>query len=167
MKKILIIDGPNLNLLGRREPKIYGTQTTADMLSLVRAAVAQHTLPPTVPAKADAPATKAVGLPIQAVEVAYYQSNHEGAIIDKIHEAGFDPDLLGIVLNAGAYTHTSLAIADAIAAIPAPVVEVHISNVAARPQAIRHTSLIAPVCYGTITGFGLRSYLLAALALLG
>ena len=160
MKKILIIDGPNLNLLGRREPKIYGTQTTADMLSLVRAAVAQHTLPPTVPAKADAPATKAVGLPIQAVELAYYQSNHEGAIIDKIHE-------VGIVLNAGAYTHTSLAIADAIAAIAAPVVEVHISNVAARPQAIRHTSLIAPVCYGTITGFGLRSYLLAALALLG
>ncbi len=167
MKKILIIDGPNLNLLGRREPKIYGTQTSADMLSLVRAAVAQHTLPPTVPAKADAPATKAVALPIESVEVAYFQSNHEGAIIDKIHDAGFDPDLLGIVLNAGAYTHTSLAIADAIAAIPAPVIEVHISNVAARREAIRHTSLIAPVCYGTITGFGLRSYLLAALALLG
>lgn len=167
MKKILIIDGPNLNLLGRREPQIYGKETTADMLSLVRAAVAQHTLAPTVPAKADAPVTKAVGLPVQAVEVLYYQSNHEGAIIDKIHEAGFDPDLLGIVLNAGAYTHTSLAIADAIAAIPAPVIEVHISNVAARRETIRHTSLISGVCCGTITGFGLRSYLLAALALLG
>ena len=160
MKKILIIDGPNLNLLGRREPKIYGTQTTADMLSLVRAAVAQHTLPPTVPAKADAPATKAVGLPIQAVEVAYYQSNHEGAIIDKIHEVGFDPDLLGIVLNAGAYTHTSIALQDCIRSLRCPVIEVHISNVHKREE-FRHKSMISCACLGVIAGFGLDSYRLA------
>ena len=141
--KILIIDGPNLNLLGKREPEIYGSQTTADMLAEVRAAVGDR------------------------AEVEYFQSNHEGEIIDRLHAAGYaDADIAGIVLNAGAYTHTSLAIADAIAAIPLPVVEVHITNVHARPETIRHTSLISPVCRGVIAGFGLQSYALAALSLL-
>lgn len=142
MKKIAIIDGPNLNLLGKREPGIYGTQTTQDMLAEVTAAVGDD------------------------IHVDYLQSNHEGEIIDALHQIGFDTDTyLGIILNAGAYTHTSLAIADAIAAIRVPVIEVHISNVQAREE-IRHRSLIAPVCRGTIAGLGIRGYALAALALL-
>lgn len=140
MAKILIINGPNLNLLGVRQPEIYGRVSMEDYV-------------------------KALGADYPQVEIDYYQSNHEGDIIDRLHDAGFDPDLNGIVLNAGAYTHTSLAIADAIAAIECPVVEVHISNVAAR-EAVRHTSLMAPVCRGTITGFGLDSYRLAVEALL-
>ena len=96
----------------------------------------------------------------------YVQSNHEGEIIDRLHEAGFDLSLAGIVLNAGAYTHTSLAIADAIAAIERPVVEVHISNVAARKEEIRHHSMITAVCRGVIAGFGLDSYRLAIEAML-
>lgn len=143
MKKILIIDGPNLNLLGRRQPHIYGTGNTQTMLQAVREAV-----------------------PAEQYSVDYFQSNHEGAIIDRIHAAADDPETAGIILNAGAYTHTSLAIADAIAAIAVPVVEVHISNVHARSEQIRHTSLIAPVCRGTITGFGIDSYVLAAIALM-
>lgn len=140
--KILIIDGPNLNLLGKREPEIYGSQTTADMLAEVRAAVGGR------------------------AEVEYFQSNHEGEIIDRLHAAGYaDADIAGIVLNAGAYTHTSLAIADAIAAVPAPVVEVHLSNIFAREE-IRHRSLIAAVCKGSISGFGDRGYHLAVEALL-
>lgn len=132
MKKILIINGPNLNLLGRREPDVYGSQTMETCLEEIR------------------------GL----CNVEYFQSNHEGAIIDKLHEVGFDTSYDGIVLNAGAYTHTSLAIADAIAAISVPVVEVHISNVWAR-EPVRHTSLLSPVCRGVIAGFGLASYRLA------
>lgn len=129
--KILIINGPNLNMLGRREPGIYGSTSWDDYLPLL---------------EKDFP----------EVDIVYFQSNHEGEIIDTLQQADCD----GIVLNAGAYTHTSLAIADAIAAISVPVIEVHISNIAAREE-IRHRSLIAPVCRGSIAGFGLDSYKLA------
>lgn len=134
--KVLIINGPNLNLLGRREPGIYGAQTMDAALEECR----------------------------KLAEIEYFQSNHEGAIVDKLHEVGFDSSYRGIVLNAGAYTHTSLAIADAIAAIQLPVVEVHISNVHAREE-IRHRSLISSVCSGVIAGFGLDSYRLGVEAL--
>ena len=140
MAKILIINGPNLNLLGVREPEIYGNHSMDDYIEAIR-----------------------VDYP--HVEIDYFQSNHEGDIIDRLHESGFGNDLNGIVLNAGAFTHTSLAIADAIKAIKVPVVEVHISNVHAR-EAIRHTSLISPVCRGVIAGFGLDSYRLAIEALI-
>lgn len=140
MNKILIINGPNLNLLGVREPGIYGNSSMDDCVSALR-----------------------VRYPEVVIE--YFQSNHEGAIIDKLHEVGFDESYKGVVLNAGAYTHTSLAIADAIAAIKLPVVEVHISNVHAR-EAVRHTSMISPVCVGVIAGFGLDSYRLGVEALL-
>lgn len=136
--KILIINGPNLNLLGRRQPEIYGTATMDDTLASLA--------------------------PLCNIE--YFQSNSEGAIIDKLHAAGFSSDQYrGIVLNAGAYTHTSLALADAIAAISLPVVEVHISNVHAREE-IRRRSLISPVCRGVIAGFGMLGYKLAVEALL-
>ena len=137
MKKVLIINGPNLNLLGKREPSIYGNSTMESCL------VSLRTL----------------------CEIDYFQSNHEGAIIDKLHQVGFDRSYAGIVLNAGAYTHTSLAIADAIAAIELPVIEVHISNVHAREE-IRHRSLISGVCRGVIAGFGLDSYRLGVEALI-
>lgn len=136
---ITIINGPNLNLLGIREPGIYGSKGFDSYLEELRNRYPQ-------------------------VDIAYFQSNHEGDIIDKLHEVGFGATD-GVVLNAGAYTHTSLAIADAIKAIQIPVIEVHISNVASR-EAIRHTSLIAPVCQGTIAGFGLNSYFLAAQAII-
>ncbi len=137
MKKVLIINGPNLNLLGRREPGIYGSETMDKCLEKLRS----------------------------LAEIEYFQSNHEGAIIDRLHEVGFDRTYAGIVLNAGAYTHTSLAIADAIAAIELPVVEVHISNVHAR-EAVRHHSMISGVCRGVIAGFGLDSYRLGVEALI-
>lgn len=141
MPKILIINGPNLNLLGTREPEVYGHVSMDEYLH-------------------------ALSVDYPGVEIDYYQSNHEGDLIDRIQEVGFDSDYAGIVLNAGAYTHTSLALADAIRAIDIPVVEVHISNTAARPEAIRHTSLIAPACRGTITGFGMDSYRLGIESLL-
>lgn len=140
MPKILIINGPNLNLLGIREPDLYGKVTMDDYL----AALAE-----------DYP----------GVKLDYFQSNHEGEIIDKLHEEGFNRELNGVVLNAGAYSHTSLAIADAIRAIDRPVVEVHISNIAAREE-MRHRSLLTPACRGIISGFGLDSYRLAIEALL-
>lgn len=140
MARILIINGPNLNLLGVREPEIYGRLSMDGYIEAI---------------KADYP----------NVEIDYYQSNHEGDIIDRLHNDGFDEELNGIILNAGAYTHTSLAIADAIKAIKTPVIEVHISNIHAR-EAIRHTSLISSVCRGVIAGFGLDSYRLAIEALL-
>lgn len=130
---ILIINGPNLNLLGVREPGIYGSRGFDDYLNELRQLYPN-------------------------INIDYYQSNHEGDIIDKLHEKGFSTE--GIILNAGAYTHTSLAIADAISAIKTPVVEVHISNVHKR-ESIRHHSFLAPVCIGTICGFGLNSYRLA------
>jgi 3-dehydroquinate dehydratase-2 len=141
MKKILILNGPNLNLLGRREPTIYGSNNMDNVLADVQKNVAGQ------------------------AEIEYYQSNHEGDIIDALHRVGFDNNYLGVVLNAGAYTHTSLAIADAISAISNPVIEVHISNVFAREQ-VRHHSAISPVCSGIIAGLGTRVYTLAALALL-
>ena len=137
--KILIINGPNLNLLGRREPGIYGSKSFGEYFSEL-----QTLFPET--------------------EISCFQSNHEGALIDKLHEAGFSAD--GIILNAGALTHTSIALADAVAAIPAPVVEVHISNVHAREEFRRH-SFIAPKCVGSISGLGLDSYRLALLYFIG
>lgn len=133
MKRIQIINGPNLNLLGKREPGVYGNESFDDYFL---------TLKTTFP----------------ELELSYFQSNSEGDIINKLHETGFEAD--GIVLNAGAYTHTSIAIADAIKAVPAPVVEVHISNVFSR-EAFRHHSYLSPVCKGCIVGFGLDSYRLA------
>lgn len=138
--EILIINGPNLNLVGRREPSIYGDRSLDEYLDSLAASM-------------------------PGVTINRMQSNHEGDIIDMLHEWGFDESIKGIVLNAGAYTHTSLAIADAIAAITVPVVEVHISNIAAREE-IRHRSLLTPVCRSIIAGFGLDSYRLAIEAIL-
>ncbi|MCW3806270.1 type II 3-dehydroquinate dehydratase [Plebeiibacterium marinum] len=131
--KLLILNGPNLNLLGKREVNIYGNQSFDDYFIKIQKKYPE-------------------------IDMEYYQSNSEGKIIDKIHETGFDFD--GIILNAGAYTHTSVAIADAISGITTPVVEVHISNVFKR-ESFRHHSFISPVCKGTIAGFGLKSYDLA------
>lgn len=133
MKKIQIINGPNLNLLGRREPEIYGSRSFDDCLDELRKAYPD-------------------------MQIDYFQSNCEGALIDKIHEVGFSYD--GIVLNAGAYTHTSLALHDALKAVTTPAIEVHISNVHQREE-IRHISLISAACRGVICGFGLDSYRLA------
>lgn len=138
--KILILNGPNLNLLGKREPGIYGRATLDDIIGGLVSAFPD-------------------------IEFDCFQSNSEGEIIDRLHQVGFDPSYSGVVLNAGAYTHTSLAIADAIAAIDLPVVEVHLSNVFAREE-IRHRSLIASVCRGSISGFGALSYELAVSALI-
>ncbi len=131
--KILIINGPNLNLLGVREQSIYGNSDFEGFFESLK-----------------------INYPLFTLE--YFQSNSEGGLIDKLHEVGFSYH--GIILNAGGYTHTSVALADAIAAIKSPVIEVHISNVAKR-ESFRHQSFIAPVCAGTITGFGLDSYRLA------
>lgn len=141
MNRVLIINGPNLNLLGVREPGIYGNSSMESYLETLREIYRN------------------------SCEIEYFQSNHEGEIIDKLHEVGFDESLNGIILNAGAYTHTSLAIADAISAIQVPVVEVHISNVHAREE-VRHHSMISGVCRGVIAGFGMNSYRLAIEALL-
>ena len=135
--KIQIINGPNINLLGKREPGIYGSQSFEDYLDQLKKRYPE-------------------------VDIAYYQSNCEGNLIDKLHEVGFDYD--GIILNAGAYTHTSIALQDAIRAIKTPVVEVHISNVHAREE-FRHKSMISCACKGVILGFGLDSYRLALEAL--
>ena len=131
--KILIINGPNLNLIGKRETDIYGTQTFDDYFIFLE--------------------TK-----YPKINFEYFQSNSEGEIIDKLQQNGFSDNK--IILNAGAYTHTSIAIADAIAGITAPVIEVHISNIFARED-FRHKSFIAPHCKGSISGFGLNSYRLA------
>ena len=134
---IQIINGPNINLLGKREPSIYGSVSCEDYLAELRAKYPE-------------------------VQIDYYQSNIEGELIDKIQQVGFDAD--GIILNAGAYTHTSIALQDAIRAVKSPVVEVHISNVHAR-EAFRHVSMISCACLGVICGFGLNSYRLALEAL--
>lgn len=139
MEKIIIINGPNLNLLGTREPAIYGGK---DFESYFEGLKSQF----------------------EQVELQYFQSNHEGMMIDKIHEVGFTHK--GIVLNAGALTHTSIALADAVAAVDTPVIEVHISNVHSR-EPFRHHSYMAGNCRGVISGFGLDSYRLAVLGLLG
>lgn len=137
--KILILNGPNLNLLGRREPSVYGNRSFDEYFQVLQKRYAKH-------------------------DLEYFQSNSEGEIISKIHQVGFDYD--GIVLNAGAYTHTSIAIADAIRAVHTPVVELHISNVYAREE-YRHRSMIAPACRGCICGFGLKGYDLAIESFLG
>jgi len=131
--KIQIINGPNLNLLGKREPETYGLESFEDYF-------------------------KKLKVRFPDVDLHYFQSNVEGEIINMLHKVGFDYD--GIVLNAGAYTHTSVAIHDAIAAIKSPTVEVHISNVYAREE-FRHKSLITSKCAGLITGFGLEGYAMA------
>lgn len=131
--KILIINGPNINLLGVREPGIYGSTTFGDFYNNLKRAYPE-------------------------IQLDHFQSNIEGELIDKIQDAGFKYD--GIILNAAAYTHTSIGIADAVAAVKAPVVEVHISNVYKRED-FRHHSFIAPVAKGVIAGFGLQSYELA------
>lgn len=136
--KIQIINGPNINLLGKREPSIYGDRSFEEYLVKLQQAYPD-------------------------VEMEYYQSNCEGELIDKIQEVGFSVD--GIILNAGAYTHTSIAIQDAIRAITSPVIEVHISNVHQR-EVYRHHSMISCACVGVICGFGLDSYRLAVEALL-
>jgi 3-dehydroquinate dehydratase II len=135
---IEIINGPNLNLLGRREPEKYGLSSFEDYLLVLES----H---------------------YPAIDFKYYQSNTEGEIINEIHKSGFSTD--GIILNAGGYTHTSVAITDAIAAVEAPVIEVHITNISAREE-FRHTSLIGRNCSGSISGFGLDSYRLAVEALI-
>ncbi|MBD0831745.1 type II 3-dehydroquinate dehydratase [Aestuariibaculum sediminum] len=133
MKKIIIINGPNLNLLGKREPAIYGSLTFTEFFETIK--------------------EKYEGLTLE-----YYQSNVEGEIINKLHEVGFSYD--GVILNAGAYTHTSIGIGDAIKGIETPVVEVHISNTFGREE-FRHQSYISPNAKGVILGFGLQSYELA------
>tara|TARA_R110002049_G_scaffold25354_8_gene89188 strand:+ start:3801 stop:4214 length:414 start_codon:yes stop_codon:yes gene_type:complete len=131
--KIIIINGPNLNLLGKREPEIYGSQTFEDYF-------------------------RELQLRFKEVEISYYQTNIEGEIIDKLHEVGFSYD--GIILNAAAYTHTSVGIGDAIKGIETPVVEVHISNIHAREEFRQH-SYISPNASGVLFGFGLKGYDLA------
>jgi len=137
--KIHIINGPNLNLLGKREPETYGKQSFEEYFETLKAR-------------------------FPAVELHYYQSNVEGELINKLHEVGFSFD--GVILNAGAYTHTSIALHDAIAAIKTPVIEVHISNVYAREE-FRHKSLITSKCIGLITGFGMDGYAMAIQHLVG
>lgn len=134
---IHIINGPNLNLLGKREPDVYGNQTFEDYFEELKKE-------------------------FNEVNLTYYQSNVEGELINNLQQNGFSTD--GIILNAGGYTHTSIAIADAIAAIKTPVVEVHISNIFAREE-YRHHSMIAGKCIGSISGFGLYSYSLAIAAI--
>ena len=136
--KLIIINGPNLNLLGKREPEIYGNTTFEDYLQQLQNE-------------------------FQTLQIDYYQSNIEGEIINKLHEVGFGYD--GIILNAGAYTHTSIGIGDAINSITTPVVEVHISNTFSR-ETFRHSSFISPVVRGVIIGFGLESYRLGVLSFL-
>jgi 3-dehydroquinate dehydratase-2 len=136
--KILLINGPNLNLLGRREKSIYGNTSFEEYF-------------------------KTLTERYQDIDLAYFQSNIEGEIIDKIHNCGFDHD--GIIINAGAYTHTSIAIRDAISGVSSPVVEVHISNVLSR-ESFRHESIIGPVCKGSIMGFGMDSYRLGIEAII-
>jgi len=136
--KLIIINGPNLNLLGKREPEVYGTKTFQDYFSDLSTKYPQ-------------------------LELEYFQSNIEGELIGKIQEAGYAFD--GIILNAAAYTHTSVGIGDAVKAIPCPVVEVHISNTFSREE-YRHTSFISPAARGVIIGFGLQSYELAILSFL-
>ncbi len=133
MKKLIIINGPNLNLLGKREPEIYGSLSFTEFLDEVKGKYAN-------------------------VQIDYFQSNIEGEIIDKLHDVGFSYD--GIILNAAAYTHTSVGIGDAVTSIEAPVVEVHISNTFSRED-FRHQSYISPNAKGVIIGFGLQSYELA------
>ena len=138
MKKIAIINGPNLNLTGRREPEVYGTTTMEEVIDGLRQMFPD-------------------------VEIGYYQSNVEGELIDRIHQVGFTSD--GLIVNLGGYSHTSVALRDALLAVPVPKVEVHISNIFARED-YRHKSLITSACRGMVCGLGLQGYELAIRALL-
>lgn len=138
MKKFIIINGPNLNLLGKRQPEIYGNTTFEDFFKELKSS-------------------------FESIQLEYYQSNVEGDLVNKLQEVGFSYS--GIVFNAGGYTHTSVAIADAVASLDSPTIEVHISNVYAREE-FRHQSLMAANCKGVIAGFGLNSYKMAIEALL-
>lgn len=140
MKKVLIINGPNLNLLGKREPGVYGNTSFETYFETLKSRYNGK------------------------IELTYFQSNHEGAIIDEIHRVGFEID--GIIINAGAFTHTSVAIADAIRAITSPVIEVHISNTHQR-EAFRHHSFLSAAVKGVILGFGMESYRLAIESFVG
>lgn len=137
--RILVLHGPNLNLLGQRQPEVYGSLGNDELMAMLRSAFGQ-------------------------VEFDYFQSNHEGELIDQLQQAR-EKGMQGILLNAGAYTHTSIALADALASVTLPVVEVHISNIYAR-EPYRQVSLLAPHCAGTISGFGFKGYLLGVHALL-
>lgn len=131
MKRIIIINGPNLNLLGKRQPEIYGTQSFEEYFEELTSLYKEKAI------------------------LSYYQSNHEGSLIDKIQEVGFEID--GIILNAGGYTHTSVALADCITAVTSPTIEVHISNIKER-ESFRHHSYLEPVCLESIMGHGLPGY---------
>jgi 3-dehydroquinate dehydratase II len=139
MPKILVLNGPNLNLLGQREPAVYGTATLGDVETACREAARPHGL-----------------------DIDFRQSNHEGQLIDWLHEAGAAASgaVAGVVLNAGAYTHTSVALHDAVKAIFPPVIEVHLSNVHAR-EPFRHHSYLSPACAGIVVGFGVAGYAMA------
>lgn len=137
--RILILNGPNLNLLGKREPEIYGSKTFDEFFGELKQRFSDH-------------------------ELVYFQSNHEGALIDKLHKVGFDYD--GVVFNPGAFTHTSIALRDAIAAITTPVFEVHISNLSEREE-FRQQSYVADVCVGSINGMGLEGYAVGVERLIG
>lgn len=139
MKKIEIINGPNLNLTGRREPEVYGSVSVEQYLDTLRGQFPD-------------------------VEIVYYQSNVEGELIDRIQRAGFEAD--GLIVNLGGYSHTSVALRDALLAVPAPKVEVHLSNIFAREE-YRHHSLVTSACRGMVCGLGLQGYELALRALLG
>ena len=140
MKRYLLLNGPNLNRLGQREPDVYGSETLTDIEQSLTELVESY-----------------------GCKLASHQSNHEGKLIDWIHEAEGNYD--GIIFNPGAYTHTSIALRDAISSVSVPVIEVHISNVYKR-ESFRHTSLLAPVCFGQVVGLGSKGYKLAALAFL-
>ncbi len=136
-KQIWIINGANLNLLGKREPSIYGNESFESYFEKLKNNYLDEN-----------------------IELNYFQSNHEGEIIDKLHQIGFSDKILGVILNAGAFTHTSVAIGDAISSISTPVIEVHISNTFAREE-FRHKSYLSATCIGIIVGFGMESYRLA------
>ena len=140
MKRYLILNGPNINMTGLREKSVYGTKTYDDLLAMIGAEAEKL-----------------------GCEVQFVQSNHEGALIDAIQQAYFDK-LDGIVFNPGGYTHTSVALHDAVASVPVPTIEVHMSNIHAR-ESFRHVSMTAPACRGQIVGFGFAGYLMALRAL--